>query len=986
MQQYHAVKKQHPTALLLFRLGDFYELFYDDAVIASKLLQITLTSRNKEKGQQVPMCGVPYHAADNYIARLVRGGHRVAICEQMEQPGPGKKIVRREVIRVLTPGTATASTLVQEKENNFLAAIARSSGPASGSRVKAQRMAASAGASHSQGSLELGGSVAAGPSASIGLAYVDLSTGEFRATEFSGEKAEFRLRDELGLLRPREVLLARPRTLFPTAAPPETNGLGALETRLDDWVFEANHASRLLEEQFRVAVLDGFGLVGHPLATAAAGAIVHYLRETSAIGAGKESTTGSGPALRPSGAGLEHLDKIGYYEQQEAMALDAVTVRNLELVEPSGGDDASATLLSALDETATGMGARLLRRWIVRPEISLQEIEARLDAVADLKSRTVAREELFATLGNILDLERLTSRVTLAIATPRDLLALKSSLEKIPVLRKLILGDSAARGSDSTPGANTDESMRAPSPGAASPAPRLENLSHELDELRDVHALIARAIDDDPPALASDPGVIRRGFHAELDELRDITKQGRQIIAAMEDRERKRTGIASLKIRYNQVFGYYIEVTKPNAALVPADYERKQTLVNAERFTFGELKEHERKILTAEDRVLEIERGLYAEIRESIAHEASRLRRTAAAVAQLDVLVNFARLAASRHYARPEFTESAMGVASAPVAGSGTWASAAQLPLDEIASARSAAVGGADNRGRGVFMIASGRHPVIERLLEQRGERFVPNDLYLDDESQCLLIITGPNMGGKSTYLRQVALISVMAQIGSFVPAAQARLPLVDRVFTRIGASDNLARGRSTFLVEMSEVAGILNMATPASLVLLDEVGRGTSTFDGLSIAWAVVEALHAGARPRTLFATHYHELTELEQLLPGVRNVHVSVQEAGSEIVFLRRVEPGSADKSYGIEVARLAGLPQAVIARAREILRHHEQSEEKLTEELSPGAAPRAPEQTSFAALDASVLEALRSASLDELTPLEALNLLAALQRQLK
>jgi DNA mismatch repair protein MutS len=992
MQQYHAVKKQHPAALLLFRLGDFYELFYDDAVTASKILQITLTSRNKEKGQQVPMCGVPYHAAENYIARLVRAGHRVAICEQMEEPGAGKKIVRREVIRVLTPGTATAATLVQEKENNFLAAIARGNVAAQSGRAKAHRVAASSSAAASaQGSLDLGAREAPESHAAIGLAYVDLSTGEFRVTEFSGDKAEFRLRDEIGVLRPREILLPKPRTLFPAAASAESNGFGAVETRLEQWVFETNHATRLLEEQFRVAVLDGFGLVGHPLATAAAGAIVHYLRETSTIGAGKESTNGTGPSLRPSGTGLEHLDRISYYEQQDAMALDAVTVRNLELVESAGGDDANATLLNALDETATGMGARLLRRWIVRPEISLPEIEARLDAVADLKSRTVAREELHATLCQILDLERLTSRVTLGIASPRDLLALKSSLEKIPQLRALI-GAPGFDGRSSSP-VVTPEGTPAP---AASPAPRLENLSQQMDDLADVHSLIARGIDDDPPAIASEPGVIRRGFQAELDGLRDITKQGRQIIAAMEERERKRTGIASLKIRYNQVFGYYIEITKPNLPLVPADYERKQTLVNAERFTSGELKEHERKILTAEERVVEIERRLYAEIRESIAREAPRLRRTAAAIAQLDVLVNFARLAAARHYTRPEFTESSLRTAiqtSAALERPGSVASASANAANRKGTA-SAVPFSMDERGvlapevrsRGILMISNGRHPVIERLLEQRGERFVPNDLYLDDESQCLLIITGPNMGGKSTYLRQVALISVMAQMGSFVPAAQARLPLVDRVFTRIGASDNLARGRSTFLVEMSEVAGILNTATPASLVLLDEVGRGTATFDGLSIAWAVVEALYAGARPRTLFATHYHELTELEQLLPGVRNVHVSVQEAGCEIVFLRRVEPGSADKSYGIEVARLAGLPQSVIARAREILRRHEQSEEKLTEELSPGAVPPAPHQTSFAALDASVLEALRSANLNELTPLEALNLLAQLQKQLK
>ncbi|HKQ86376.1 MAG TPA: DNA mismatch repair protein MutS, partial [Candidatus Acidoferrales bacterium] len=732
MQQYHAVKKQHPAALLLFRLGDFYELFYDDAVIASKILQITLTSRNKEKGQQVPMCGVPYHAAENYISRLIRAGHRVAICEQMEEPGPGKKIVRREVIRVLTPGTATAATLVQEKENNFLAAIARGSVAAQGGRAKAQRMAASgSGGGSAQGSLELSNTGATPADAAIGLAYVDLSTGEFRATEFTGEKAEFRLRDELGVLRAREILLPKPRTLFPAAAPSESNGLGAVETRLEDWIFEPNQAARLLEEQFRVAVLDGFGLVGHPLATSAAGAIVHYLRETSSIGAGKESSNGTGPSLRPSGTGLEHLDRIAYYEQQDAMALDAVTVRNLELVEPSGSDDASATLLSALDETATGMGARLLRRWICRPEISLPEIEARLDAVADLKSRTVVREELYAALGQILDLERLTSRVTLGIATPRDLLALKSSLEKIPQLRRLIGvgGDTLSP----TPAAN----VAAGSP-AASPAPRLENLAHEMDDLADVHSLIARGIDDDPPALAGDPGVIRRGFHAELDELRDITRQGRQIIAAMEDRERKRTGIASLKIRYNQVFGYYIEVTKPNLSLVPADYERKQTLVNAERFTSGELKEHERKILTAEERVIEIERRLYAEIRESIAREAPRLRRTAAAIGQLDVLVNFARLAAARTYTRPQFTESSLGIATSPSSAAGASLSATDPRARDAVS----------ERRRGILMISSGRHPVIERLIEQRGERFVPNDLYLDNETQCLLIITGPNMGG----------------------------------------------------------------------------------------------------------------------------------------------------------------------------------------------------------------------------------------------
>src|ERR1700723_3267724 len=923
MQQYHAVKKQHPSALLLFRLGDFYELFYDDAVVASRLLQITLTARNKEKGQAVPMCGVPYHAAENYIARLIRAGHKVAICEQMEVPGPGKKIVRREVVRVLTPGTASGAGLLGAKENNYLAAVARSA---------AAGFAAGAGA---QVGPRSGGR---GAEPVIGLAFVDLSTGEFRATEFSGEKAEARLRDELGILRPREVLLARAVTLFPVTLPAEMDGLGAVETRLDEWVFEANYATRMLEQHFRVATLEGFGLNGHASATAAAGALVHSLRETSAIGARTPEDSVTNPSLRPAGAGLEHLDRISYYEQQDSMILDAVTVRNLELVEPSAGDDASATLLKAIDETATGMGARLLRGWILRPEISLAEIEDRLNAVGDLKSRTVEREEMHRTLEGILDLERLTSRITLGVATPRDLLALRQSLEKIPTLRGLLEPLVAADG--------------APGHG------RLAALREQLDEMADVREMIARGIADDPPAVASDPGVIRRGFNAELDELHDITRQGRQIIASMEERERKRTGIGSLKIRYNQVFGFYIEISKPNLHLAPADYERKQTLVNAERFTSLELKEHERKVLSAEERVLEIERRLYGEIREAIAREAARLRRTAAAIAQLDVLVNFARIAASRNYSRPQFTSSAAEGEAGARFGSRI----------------------------GSLLIAGGRHPVIEKLLEERGERFVPNDLYLDDETQFLLIITGPNMGGKSPYLRRAALISILAQMGSFVPAAEAKLPVVDRVFTRIGASDNLARGRSTFLVEMSEVGVIFNTATSASLVLLDEVGRGTATFDGLSLAWAVVEALHSGARPKTLFATHYHELTELEQLLPGVKNVHVAVQEAGREIVFLRRVEPGSADKSYGIEVARLAGLPNPVIRRSREILKRHEESEEKVTEQLSPRGVPPSAQQVSFAAIDEKVLESLREADVNVLTPLEALNLLAALQKQLK
>jgi DNA mismatch repair protein MutS len=891
LRQYHAIKKQHPHALLLFRLGDFYELFFDDAILASKILQIMLTSRNREKGQPVPMCGVPYHAAEAYIARLIRAGQRVAVCDQMEVAGPGKKLVRREVVRVVTPGTASGPGLVDPKENNFLAAVSRD--PAA---------------------------------ATIGLAYVDLSTGDFRATEFSGPAADNRLLDELGILRPREILLPRPASLFPSAGVPDLAGIDALVSRLDEFIFQPDFASRILEEQFRVAALDGFGLSEHAHAIGAAGAIVHYLRETSVIAAGRDGASAGDPSQRMPLSGLEHLNGIRYYEQQDALLLDQVTVRNLELIEPVSGDDASATLMFALDQTATGMGARLLRSRILRPEVSLDEIEARLDAVAELKSRPVERGEIYRTLEPILDLERLTSRITLGVATPRDLVALRKSLDQIPLLRGF---------------------LSPASPASQKTAARVVALHAELDELTDVREAIEHAIADDPPALTTEPGIIRRGYDPALDELRDLSRTSKQVIAAMEDRERKRTGIASLKIRFNQVFGYYIEISKANMHLAPGDYDRKQTLVNAERFTSPELKEYERKVLDADERISEIERRLYAELRERVAHEAPRLRRTASAVAQLDVLVNFARLAATENYVRPSFTEQHAGE-------------------------------------RGELLIAGGRHPVIERLLAVRGERFVPNDLYLDDKTQSLLLITGPNMGGKSTYLRQSALIVIMAQMGSFVPAVEAKLPLTDRIFTRIGASDNLARGRSTFLVEMSEVAAILNTATAASLVLLDEVGRGTTTFDGLSIAWAVVEALQAEARPRALFATHYHELTELERIVPGVRNVHVSVRESGNEIIFLRRVEPGSADKSYGIEVARLAGLPASVIERAREVLKRHETSEHKLSEELTPGAA--APEQAPmFTAIDQSVIDALRQADLDNLKPIEALNLLATLKKQL-
>ena len=891
MQQYQSIKARYPHALLLFRLGDFYELFYEDAILASRELQITLTSRNREKGQPIPMCGVPYHSADGYIARLIRSGFKVAICDQMEHPGPGKKLVRREVVRVITPGTATDVAVLEAKENNFLASVFQDA-----------------------------------VAAVIGLAFVDLSTGEFQCTEFSGPQSEEALRDELQLLHPRETLLARPSQLFETAKVSLLEGTGGLESRIDDWAFQLDYAQRILTEQFGVIELTSFGLDGHPQALSAAGAIVHYLRENAAK---STDTIGSGTNGAATLDALGHLDRIRYYEQHEALVLDPVSVRNLELLTPifsdESGKNTPTTLVAALDLTVTGMGARLLRSWILRPLIDRSGIDERLDAVGHFVQQTVVRGEIRKELRGIQDLERLTSRITLGQAGPRELVALRKSLAQLPVLKNFV------------------------TPPPAGGSGLLRRLFNEIDELTDVRETLERAIADEPPALATDPGMIRPGFHAELDELRNLSQHSKQIIASMEERERKRTGINSLKIRFNQVFGYYIEISKANMHNAPADYERKQTLVNAERFTSSELKDYERKVLAADERILEIERQLFVEIRSSIAAKASRLRRTAAAVAQLDVLACLAKLAADRSYTRPELNDA------------------------------------------GELLLIAGRHPVIEELLRQKGERFVPNDLCLEPRRQQLLLITGPNMGGKSTYLRQTALIVLMAQMGSFVPARQAKLPITDRIFTRIGASDNLARGRSTFLVEMSEVASILTHATPSSLVLLDEVGRGTATFDGLSIAWAVVEHLQKHTHARTLFATHYHELTELADLLPAVRNVHVSVKETPSEIIFLRHVEPGSASKSYGIEVARLAGLPRSVIERAREVLKKHEQSEHELSERLTPGAANSAPgsspnaQEVLFTPIDREVLEKLRSLDLDDLKPIDALNLLADIKKQI-
>jgi len=882
MRQYAAIKKEHPTALLFFRLGDFYELFFDDAVLAARELQITLTSRNKEKGIAVPMCGVPYHAAEGYISKLIRKGFKVAICEQMEDPRLAKKLVRRQVTRVVTPGTAADSTLSSE-ENNFLAALAQT-----GDRV--------------------------------GFAALDLSTGEFRATEFHGDDAARRVQEELQQLKPKELLYGSAAPLFdrphrpgmdrvatgaspvPAAQRAAAFGSSFAETPLDDWIFAPDHAIPLLENHFGVLSLEGFGLAGKPAAASAAGAILYYVRST------QRGT-------------LDHVDRIGFYERQNCLVLDAVTVRNLELIEPLfAGTEVGVTLFRSIDATVTPMGKRLLRSWMLRPSTETTQINARLDAVEAQVEDTVAREELRRALDGILDLERLLSRVTLETANPRDVLALAASLRKIPALRSA-LGRFAAD--------------------------RLKALQESVDELGDLREQIDKTIVAEPPISLADGGVIQSGVDKELDELRDLSRNSKQFLAQIEQRERQRTGIGSLKVKFNSIFGYYLEISKPNLHLVPPDYERKQTLVNAERFTTAELKEYESKILDAQEKIVDIERRLFAELRSAIAAEARRIRQTALALAEVDVLAALAHIAALRNYCRPNFDET---------------------PDIEI---------------------IGGRHPVIEQQeLAGGSERFVPNDLFLNSTTHTVLILTGPNMGGKSTYLRQAALIVILAQMGSFVPAASARLGVVDRVFTRIGASDNLARGRSTFMVEMTETAAILHTATSRSLILLDEVGRGTATYDGLAIAWAAVEYIHARTRAKTLFATHYFELTELADRLSGVKNYHVSVKETGGGIVFLRKVEPGAADRSYGIEVAKLAGLPNEVVERAREVLAEHESAEQRVTDQLaSDELRPRPPAQlTIFTPLSQPVLEKLREVDLNRLTPLEALNLLAELKKQVE
>jgi DNA mismatch repair protein MutS len=892
LRQYRSIKTQHPDAILMFRLGDFYEMFYDDALVASKALSLTLTSRGRGTKNEAPMCGVPYHAADSYVARLIRQGHRVAICDQVEDPRLARGIVRRAVTRVVSPGTVTDPAQLRASEPNYIAAIRAT-----------------------------GGAARTESAGGFGCAYLDLSTGDFRLSEHRGPSAGDSLASQVALFRPREIL--RPEdTPLADLLPRETLD-GILTHAVPGWTLAPDAAERLLNETLGTASLAGFGVEGRDLAVGAAGALLHYLQETHK-------------------ADFKHVTRVVWLEPNEAMVLDATTRRTLEVAENARDGGRDGTLLAILDRTETAMGGRLLRDWILRPLLSVEAITERLDAVEFLLERPAERSAIRARLANVHDLERLLARCSLGTATARDLVALRDSLAVLPEIAAY---------------------------SVALTAPPLVRVMAGLDVLADLHARLLAALADDPPATLKDGGLLRDGYRQELDELRGIRRDSRAFLASIETRERERTGITSLKVRYNRVFGYSIEISNAHRKAVPDDYERKQTLVGAERYVTPELKEYEAKVLTAQERIEALEYELFVALRDEVTRAAARLRKTALSLATLDALAAFAEAAASFGYRRPKVDDSLR------------------------------------------LRIVEGRHPVVERLLDK--ERFVPNDCLMDVESRQILILTGPNMGGKSTYLRQVALIVLMAQAGSFVPAEESEIGLVDRIFSRVGASDNLARGQSTFLVEMIETANILNNATVRSLILLDEVGRGTSTFDGLSIAWSVAEYLHdtPAVASRTLFATHYHEMIELALEKPRVCNLTMAVREWNDTIVFLRRVLEGAADRSYGIQVARLAGLPREVIERAREVLLNLEQEElsrdgrPKLARgrgypravKAPPGTAAgvsppagagsaRGPAQLGlFAPEDDPILEDIRNARIDEMTPVQALNFLADLKRRL-
>ncbi len=863
MEQYQRIKKRHPDALLFFRLGDFYEMFYEDAQMASPILEIALTSR-----QKVPMCGVPYHAVNAYLAKLLKMGIKVAICEQVEDPKSARGVVKREVVKVLTPGTAVEVELENAKENVFIAGIC----------------------------LDKDG---------WGLALIDLASGEMRATE--GEAGDRKmLADELFRVAPKEVVFAEGQEDEIDSIAAGNNMSVFLKSPVDAWTFDWAQAETELKNHFKVPSLAGYGLENKTRAVQAAGALLHYLKK-----------------IRRDSLAL--IWRLSYFHSSQRMVLDATTIKNLELVKNLRDGRVKDSLLGTIDFTVTSMGGRLLKSWLLQPLLDPAAIEERLEAVEEWLQKTVEGQELRENLKDIHDLERLTGKISLAAAHPRDFISLKRSLLPLPRIKELLASLVSRMNSDI--------------------------LAH-WDDGQDIVELIDRAIMEEPAFLLTEGGIIKDGYDHKLDELRAISRSGKTTISLLEKKERERTGISSLKVRYNKVFGYYIEVTKPNIPLIPQDYIRKQTLLSSERFLTPELKDYEEKVLTAEEKIAELEYQLFSEVREKISRETERLQRIAAAVSRLDVLSSLAELAAQRNYRRPLVD------------------------------------------GEERILIREGRHPVIER---SSGEPFIPNDTLLDRDENQIVIVTGPNMGGKSTYLRQVALICILAQMGSFVPAAEAKIGVVDRIFTRIGAMDFLNVGQSTFMVEMLETANILNNASPRSLILLDEIGRGTSTFDGLSIAWAVAEYLHEkeDCRPKTLFATHYHELTDLALTMKRIKNFHVSVKEWKDDIIFLRKIVPGPSDQSYGIHVAKLAGVPRSVIERAKEVLLNLEKLE--LDETGLPRLAYPSRRKRDKAQLLLfkeereqeklrEITEELNSCDLSRLTPLEALNFLNELKEKLR
>lgn len=854
MRQYNDVKRNYPDTIVFFRLGDFYEMFGQDAVTASKVLQITLTSRDRSKEDPIPMCGIPHFTAETYIAKLIKAGYKVAVCEQVEDPKEAKGIVRREVVRVVTPGTFLPDN---PKENNYILGFFQKENI-------------------------------------YGIAVADITTGEFLVYETCNN-----LEDEINRFQPKEILY--PLSFKNNAAIIDKLGDYYL-TNYDDWYFDYIEAYRKLIKHLKVSSLEGYGCEGMIVAVSAAGALLNYLEETQ-----KDTVL---------------FRKISVLRRASHMFLDAATLRNLEITRNMRSSEIEGSLLWVLDETLTPMGGRLLRSWLLNPLLDPAEISKRQDAVSAFINDPVRLTKLQASLKGIYDIERLASKISSGSANARDLLALRNSLTILPEL-KTVLEEYDDR--------------------------TIKDLQNQIDTLAEIKLLIEKAIADDPPFTLKDGGLIKKGYNDEIDELREISSTGKDFIANLQKRERERSGISSLKVGYNRVFGYYIEITKANLAQVPDDFIRKQTLVNGERFITPELKEYEAKVLGAEERLKNIEYDVFIKVRNTIAAETERLQKTSAAIAELDTLHSLAGIAIKYNYERPVVDDG------------------------------------------DVIRISEGRHPVIERL--SSGDKFIPNDALIDSSSNNISIITGPNMAGKSTYMRQIALIVLMAQTGSFVPAKEARIGIVDRIFTRIGASDVITKGQSTFMVEMIETANILNNATGKSLILLDEVGRGTSTFDGISIAWAVVEYISKELKTRTLFATHYHELTELSLILDGIRNLNVAVKEWGDEIIFLRRIEEGIADKSYGIQVARLAGLPASTLDRAKEILSNLEKSElnELGNPKLAYTSTTPAPDSQRTGQLDLfttqadPVIKELLGLDILSMTPLEALNKLFEIKKKL-